>query len=67
MNMFRSFLGYLINGWCGNGCDYQEPYGFVPECGCPVHDPEKWFPEIIGNVVLWLRPLPSESVPDETN
>jgi len=26
---------------CGNeGCGYVEPYGFVPECGCPIHDPE---------------------------
>lgn len=29
-------------GWrrCGNACDWQMPYGFVPECGCPVHDPD---------------------------
>lgn len=25
---------------CGYACGYVEPYGFVPECGCPVHDPE---------------------------
>lgn len=23
-----------------DGCGYCEPYGWVPECGCPVHDPE---------------------------
>jgi len=23
---------------CGYACGYQEPYGFVPEAGCPVHD-----------------------------
>lgn len=23
---------------CGNACGYQEPYGFVPEADCPVHD-----------------------------
>lgn len=23
---------------CGYSCGYQEPYGFVPEAGCPVHD-----------------------------
>jgi len=23
---------------CGRACGYQEPYGFVPEDGCPVHD-----------------------------
>ncbi len=25
---------------CGFICEYVEPYGFVPECGCPVHNPE---------------------------
>ena len=25
-------------GKCGYNCAYVEPYGFVPECGCPVHD-----------------------------
>lgn len=24
---------------CGRSCGYVEPYGFVPECGCPIHDP----------------------------
>lgn len=23
---------------CEQGCDYQEPYGFVPMAGCPIHD-----------------------------
>lgn len=23
---------------CGYGCDYDLSYGFVPECGCPIHD-----------------------------
>ena len=23
---------------CGLGCHIQEPYGFVPEADCPVHD-----------------------------
>lgn len=23
---------------CGYMCQYVEPYGFVPEVGCPVHD-----------------------------
>jgi len=30
---------------CGNGCCFEEPCGFVPEAGCPIHDlprpPEK--------------------------
>ena len=24
---------------CGYACGWAYPYGFVPECGCPVHDP----------------------------
>jgi hypothetical protein len=23
---------------CGNDCGFVEPYGFVPEAGCPMHD-----------------------------
>lgn len=23
---------------CGNHCHYVMPYGFVPECGCAIHD-----------------------------
>ena len=23
---------------CSNDCSYQEPYGFVPEEGCKIHD-----------------------------
>lgn len=23
---------------CGYNCGIQEPYGFVPEAGCPIHD-----------------------------
>ena len=23
---------------CGHRCCFQEPYGFVPEAGCPIHD-----------------------------
>ena len=26
-------------GNCGYACAYVEPYGFVPEAGCPIHDP----------------------------
>lgn len=25
-------------GSCDYACHYTEPYGWVPECGCPVHD-----------------------------
>lgn len=23
---------------CNNECHFQEPYGFVPEAGCKIHD-----------------------------
>ena len=29
-----------FNPVCGNHCEYTEPFGFVPEAGCPRHDPE---------------------------
>lgn len=29
---------YALTGDCGMGCSYEEPYGFVPEAGCPIHD-----------------------------
>ena len=29
----------------GRVCDYIYPYGFVPECGCPIHDPEEDSPQ----------------------
>lgn len=25
---------------CDFGCGFTEPYGFVPEAGCPIHDKE---------------------------
>lgn len=25
---------------CGNACAWVEPYGWVPEAGCPIHDLE---------------------------
>lgn len=27
-------------GECDFACRYTEPYGWVPECGCPIHDPD---------------------------
>ena len=32
-------IGEMDTG-CGCGCGLVEPFGFVPEAGCPVHDPE---------------------------
>jgi len=36
---FRHFLFWKFVDDCGHGCDWVYPYGFVPECDCPVHDP----------------------------
>lgn len=33
-------------GKCNYACDYTDPYGFVPEAGCIVHD----LPKIIAGV-----------------
>jgi len=55
----RYYLGYLCNGWCGHICEYVASYDcFVPECGCPIHDPEEWWMRPVRAVVLWIRPLP---------
>jgi hypothetical protein len=39
---FVIWVWYLYNQnlICGNECHYVEPYGFVPENGCPIHDNE---------------------------
>jgi len=29
---------YRLTGDCGMACGHVEPYGFVPEVGCPIHD-----------------------------
>lgn len=29
---------YALTGDCGCACAYIEPYGWVPEAECPVHD-----------------------------
>lgn len=31
-------LEQILIAACAHGCGRQEPYGFVPEAGCPVHD-----------------------------
>lgn len=35
---FITRVRYAITGKCGNACGYTEPYGWVPEAGCAVHD-----------------------------
>jgi len=27
---------------CDYGCGFEEPFGYVPEAGCPVHDYREW-------------------------
>ena len=29
---------YAATGDCGCVCGYTEPFGFVPEAECPIHD-----------------------------
>ena len=36
-------LQYMLTGNCGCACGYVEPYGFVPEAECPIHDREEWY------------------------
>ena len=31
-------LRYVLKGDCGHECDWVQPFGWVPEDGCPVHD-----------------------------
>lgn len=44
MEVRRTFLDLGYNRWardnlkCDNACSWQQPYGWVPEDGCPVHD-----------------------------
>ena len=35
-------LRYALTGNCGCACGHVEPYGFVPEAECPIHDREGW-------------------------
>ena len=36
--LFYRFLDKHFVADCGYGCSWVYPYGFVPECGCPIHD-----------------------------
>lgn len=37
----RYRLKFVLTGDCGHACDWAQPYGWVPEDGCPVHDVEQ--------------------------
>jgi len=34
----RTRIQFTLTGKCGNMCKTVEPYGFVPEAACPIHD-----------------------------
>jgi len=38
--LWRLFIiaRFAATGDCGLSCGVTEPYGFVPECDCPIHD-----------------------------
>ena len=36
----RCRLKFVLTGDCGHACDWAQPWGWVPEDGCPVHDVE---------------------------
>ena len=38
---FVSLVRFHLTGNCGNACAHVEPYGWVPEAGCPIHDTEE--------------------------
>ncbi len=40
-NNTRYRLKFVLTGDCGHACDWAQPYGWVPENGCPVHDVEQ--------------------------
>lgn len=33
-----TWFRYTLGFGCGYACEVVEPYGFVPEVGCPIHD-----------------------------
>lgn len=38
LRKFFSRLRFAFTGDCGHVCETVQPYGFVPEADCPVHD-----------------------------
>ena len=64
----RHRLKFVLTGDCGHACDWAQPYGWVPEDGCPVHDVAHERQEmnlwvstptgecLVGEVKLWPKP-----------
>lgn len=53
----RSFCRYVFGGRCGNECAMTEPYGWVPEGSCPIHDPETRWHWLLCGIARAIRPL----------
>ena len=45
------FLYWLITGDCGRACGHYRLYGWVPEVGCGVHDPDGLLQRIMNFLV----------------
>lgn len=39
---------------CDHACEFTQPYGWVPEADCPVHD----VPSLLGYAAYFVRPSP---------
>jgi hypothetical protein len=50
-------IRYRLTGWCGHGCGFVAPYGFVPEADCPIHDSEVAPVERVDDVNYQLIPI----------
>lgn len=46
-----TIIRYLLTGNCYHVCDYTQPYGWVPEACCPVHDPDTRFLKFMMRIV----------------
>ena len=45
-------LQFAKTGECGYACAWTEPYGFVPEADCPIHDVPK---TTFWNLPYWVH------------
>ena len=50
----KTKLRYRFTGECGWACGYMQPFGFVPEDGCPVHDPPETVVDVLYRIVAEL-------------
>lgn len=45
----KRIISYMLSGCCGLECNFEDPYGWVPEDSCPVHDPRN----LLTAVFVW--------------